>query len=559
MSEEIQHPPKTAGDAIVDGAVAGLTGLILSAILSAVIVFGLYENWAPLKFVEHNGIDISFRLLSAEPRKAEDRSKGAGPAFEFVDIDLPACTKFAPPGAGAEAYCETHNPITPNYLTAFVNAPASASLKVVLIDSELDLSRIDDRTFVEHLIDSTQPLPPPASSTPPASVPWYVIPLHVRVLNSQTEGSPAGKTVYRLADSQWFDPAWLKLHPLLTSHVRYAVFEATTDAEVGDGKIRNFPRVVPVSTGDRIITVPTAPYIAAELYRDTLEPGISARLDCLYYGGNCPEHETPATLNAAAPLASDPARQIIFSMPTLSQPTGHRTRADEAAAEKERARRFEGVYRRIPASQLIDGPNIRYSFFGDPQPKNLIAVLGTSLPSAFDTHLTPLGTMAGSEVLVNATRTQFEFPSIERADSGADDPRGKEYLALFQEKMTRILVPAAILTAAYILLNLFAWRARHSWPLWKRSSALRAALSILFIGTVLAGCMVLEFGETLTRLFESAGNGRVIDTLTPIAGMGIEFYTDVAKFFLMMIEASLLGAWEFVADRAMHLFRKERT
>lgn len=523
QSTENIHSPSGA---VQKGIIEGLCGLLFSILLSAVIVTGLYFSLSPFKSIERAGTDLSFRMLTkyadAKPLHKKD------PSFLYIDVDRKTCEAFAPASdfgvrLSPSEYCETRNPIAADFISAFVESAAEKPIDIIIIDRTIDLSVPQDAQLVDKLI---------AISRNPGA-PWIILPIEVRPY-IEDDGKKA-QAVYRNVNPQWFDPEWRDQHRLIDSKVRFALYSISTDTVAKDSYVRSYEPVLSVSTGRDIVAFPTASYLAAQLLKD------HSRMDCLYFGGPCPEKATIPQWAEDMPSTDDPPRRILYTLPALSL-------LESNTDDQHRIQKLGQRYRHWKSDDMFNEGKLGYHI--SEAPAGLIVVVGTSLASAKDIHVTPVGHMSGPEIIINTIRSQTSFPAPTRTTTQFQ--KISKYWSNFLEKTKSALLPALVMMAAYIVVNLVNFYACLYLPVWKRFSFLRFLFSTSILSTALWLCFYIEFSGAVGSLYEGLEKGKVVDTLTPIAALGIELYTDIARKIAKFVERFI--EWAFVKSESVFKF-----
>lgn len=470
------------------GIASALTGALASLIVILILAFG--AGSPAVRGLERIGADIG---MQARWSFGLDREPNAH-RLVFVDIDLAACERFPPQGAAATAAerCKTGKPASAELVAAFAATVRQSEAAVVI----LDIAPFEDPADLALLRQAL------AGETGP-----YLI--------APFAGRPAGE-----GRELWFrrNPAGDIAPSGAAGRLRLASFQNGLDPEAGDGMVRLYAAETVAVGPDGANTVfPSAPLLAAAL----ASPERRAAADCRYYGLDC---RGPRPAGAAI---SD-LRPIVFSLP--SQAALENARLDPATSEADAALIDRDIlamtaqgYERLAASQVIGMPA---EAARDAFPKGAIVVLGTSLPSGLDLHPTPLGTMSGSEILLNATRAWLFAPPGERAASGR--PNAAEWW----DKLGALFVASLIMLPFWWLIHRIGgglstdakgWRAQLG------AAGSRLAMTGLFAAGLLT-CLVVEFLIMAGTLEGSLRAGRPVDVLTPILALGLDGYVEGVKY-----------------------------
>jgi hypothetical protein len=460
------------------------SSLILTLVVSVIVVAALYWNVPPFPTIERAGGDLGARLLWVG-RVDED----VRPGFVFIDIDDAACRGF--PTRRADD-CRSGKPISAALIADLVRSLRESQATVVVVDVSPFESAKDRALLRAALVHNDGP--------------WVIAPL---------EGRPAGENgVIR------GDPSVDLVPEGAAGRLRLATFVAGTDGDAGDGLIRTFARATAYysPTGSRR-WVPSAPYLAAMLADETR----ARTADCKFYGLNC--SGTPALERAHA---NDEPSAIAFSLPSLAMLDPENP--DLSDTERWRARiqetRFaDKGYMRLVGSKLLKEGRGRFPPLE--LARGRIVVIGSSHAGAMDVHATPLGPMAGSEILINAARAfarQGDMAPTEKPESEwGRQIKAKVYAALGG---SMVMLPAWLLIQWLLALSPQRRLARFA--------AYLGVTAAFTSGMILA--LLLEFGEIGEVLKESIAIGRPVDVLTPVLLLGLEGYTEAVKAILGMLE-----------------------
>jgi len=475
--------------------VAALAGLLFSLTMSAVLSLGSAFRVAPLVAVERAGIDfgmLAYTAFAGRPKTSEKE-----PNYIFVDVDRAACEAFSPDASA----CIGDRPVPPALTIAFAKAARHSGASVVVIDVRAPDGAADRADLANALAAPDGP--------------WVIASLGVRprlsdkqmkvVANSQTLLGPAAQA------------------PLRSGRLLLAPFLTATDAFAADGIVRHYPLLEQVEGLGRegaVRWLPSAPFLASRL-ADSIGAGA---LICLYY-----RRESPGCDGVDASTSStviqfgertDLRNRIFYSLPSLA-----------AAGPEQRSiyrDRYLGFYDRIVASDLIESGTFIW-------PRELMAgaivIFGSSAPEAHDWHVTPLGPMAGPEILFNAIRAFSEFAPLSEPTFTASS--GERLVSAWRGFILKV---GAMSTGTLIMLvGWFAifwisdrWTAA---PLWLN----RTACVLIFFFS-LGVTATFELFTGISALERNAQVAESTDLLTPLLALGLEGFAEAARTFAQASE-----------------------
>lgn len=354
--------------------------------------------------------------------------------------------------------------------------------------------------------------------------------------------------------------------------LRFAPPVTFDDLGMIDGIVRGYP------VGQRLFVdgelrgwIPTMPYLAALLASGETELQAAQRygpppkeakplpvgtaIEC---GGRhlttavtaavMPEFEATPLFNLPA-SAKPPIWRILYSLPGLSL-------MDEADESNRVAHLHTRHYQYLRANMLIDprchvqpagSPHLQACFM--PRPDlfaGRVVLLGSSLPSALDRVQTPIGSMSGGELVLNATRAFADFRRIE------DPP---SLFAEISKKIAGLGLPALVMLLTWGCIHFLRARARthlanrrenESSALLRRAAVelgSRATVIVIFV----AGMLAAAFSETWSLARELAELQRpgehvyAVDVLLPVVAMGLEGYAEGAKSLADWFERQAAG------------------
>jgi hypothetical protein len=503
MSDSSAHDPRSPHAWWRRALLASATGFLFSLLLAVAMAIGLLLDIPPMKTVQRAGIDFSMRLFVSYSDRLDptlhDRSGAkVSPGFVFFDVDRRACEAFS----GTKGPdCQVEKPVPVALVTDFVRAAGQGGVKIVVIDVAPPSDAAERSALREALVADTGP--------------WIIAPLY---------GRPAGTADPLMISG---DPKREILPERSGGRLRLASVATISDAQAGDGVVRRFPMVSRLVDPDgRVRWIPSAPYLAAALAREDT----ASATDCAFYGRNCRAGAGPP-LGGFDPGRLDPARtptpvnRIFFSLPSLA----------EGEFQDKLAWRYHDVYRRRVASNYLRGG--RFDLEGMLTGK--IVVLGSSMAAARDLHPTPIGTLSGAEIVINAARAFAEFSPLIEEDEAAF---GRRLTARAQDLLTQgagIMRGAILLTPFWLAIFWILAQARGR----RRAVRLAARLAAaLLFATGMVALVLVELHNSARSLHDSLTLGRPVDVLTPLIGLGLEAYAEVAVLVTRNLEHAILLA-----------------
>ena len=512
----------------IRGLLSGLGGYVFSLILSAVLVALAVARFEPVMALERTGIDMAMKVYVAFPTLLGNVPRTPSQSYAFIDIDEGACRAFTP---ASPDDCGATKAIAPAAAAALVDALRGSGAKVVVLDIVTPQDATDRRILTNAL---TGP-----------STPWLIAAI------DSGPGAHGGEI--RSDPSADLVPGRVKARAWLAAMTTFS------DPTAPDGLVRHYPPSVRVR-GPKGETswLPTAPFLAAALAAKSRN-GEGAR--CLFYGGTgrpCPASPTIAigerrfSMTAGGEtIRLDRAGvldRISYSLPSLDADS------DEGVADQ-----FRGLYDRYVMSNFdLSGGVVHL-------PPSLldgrIVVIGTTQPAGHDWHSTPLGSMPGSEIMLNAARGFAEFAPSQQSDPNL--PLAERISAGWQDFLEKLWPTTwmAVITfmPAWIVIAFVSDRTHHHRHVHMRLGGTVICVSVFM--AALFACLGLEVFGHSSVLRAELREGRTVDLISPIFGLGMEGYADASKAVANQIEAGLaillaqgLAFW----PRARMLFGKKR-
>jgi CHASE2 domain-containing sensor protein len=482
-----------------------LTGVVFASILALCLIFlgpatpGLEAH---LREVEAKGVDAAMRArLVNAPAPGPSQ---AAPGYVFLDIDTDACRRF-----GARSRCDTRSPAAPGLAADVAAAVLAAHPRVVMLDVSLwDQDRGDPPPE-----PSFQRLAAAARANPGARV--------IAVAPFRPDG-PAGHGVID----------WSLLPPELASgEIVYAPAFVWQGARDADGVIRSYPADALVQDAARpgpAQPTPSLPNLAA-LYAKAGSSGV-AQIDCRF--GALIRAAPCARRLPAPPRAEEGERRMLYVLPSLV-PEREDVRVPEAS-------RFQAIYDRYPVSRAFSNGALAL-------PPELIAdrvvVISTSAETGLDRHDTPLGDMAGAEVLLNA------FNAF-ATDAFVREPNTSRRLG--EEALTILLssTPFLLFWLGYFRLAPRLRKGRIG------AAALPFLASAGFVAAV-AAAMAIAALLILGGLRQGFQQGFALEFFTPIFALSLEGFAEGARWVLERIEHLCERLVGVLAKRSSKRVKKE--
>jgi CHASE2 domain len=464
--------------------ISSLAGLFVALLVTAATVAG--RDLPMFRALERVGSDIgmayfwTFRLDEG----------GLSPNYVFVDVDADTCAAFQP---ARPKDCARDRPVSAALVVDFVRAMRASGAAVVIVD----IAPFAEAADREALRD--------AAAGPDG--PWIIAPAYGRPGPDRAHLTLTG------------DAARDPTRGLAAGRLRLASFVTATDPESRDGVIRQYAVFTPLDRGAGPQPVPSAPYLAAAY----LNPKRAAAADCTYYRVGCAK--PPSTPGQGLLPSSDKAlmRPVFFTLPSLAllDPTPLPPGSEKDRLSRNRQVFLEMGYRRLSAKSLLDPRDTTPTFRTDRAAfAGHLVVLGSSLPSALDLHLTPLGQMTGSEVILNATRA---FAAAQQAP--ASRPEGG-FWPRFQDKAGGALKGSLAMTVVWLAI-FFLWSHARAAGRAARFGAGVASVVVFAVGLSLVA--LSELSDAADNLSRSLATGKQVDVLTPVIALGLEGYVEAIK------------------------------
>jgi CHASE2 domain-containing sensor protein len=532
---------KTIESCVVSILFSVMVGIALVLLAEIPIVGG------PFRAIERTGTDAGMLLHTwYVQERLKDRISADGslePAYVFLDIGPSACDEFAKikaksllkSGKTAELPegCLTTHPAAPEIVSKVVKWLATASgakPRVIVIDALL----------TDPAIDPKWPPPGYALFKDPVSAPTVAV--------APTRWSGEEHTIW-MSDIPP-DPLRNGLLPPDTT-ILATTWGYADPVEDGDASVRRYwpAQLVGARSGDpsdRLM--PTIGFAAAALAADRNDTfAVFKRTSSGNGATNCGADDTRRlaalfdlsaqslctqgyrSTSAGEPAANGPF--ILFSMPSLAAAS---VAADTggAADAKQVGRQLQtsydkpvesSVYRRVPVSFDPDNGEVRAvaaDWLND-----AIVVIGTSAASGNDWHSTPIGPMAGAEVILNAARSFRMFPAPVKPSLGHH---------LLQKIFISVLSSLIFAFAWLVIWLLVAWRERTTGSTGR--FLLASAISLAFLVGIVSTMAALGYWQTLSLSHVVRQGYLPVDVFTPVFAVALEGFAEGAKVVLGGLE-----------------------
>jgi hypothetical protein len=496
--------PRWAGQAVSKSVAGMVLGLLTACVLA-------WLSHGPFPGLQAYSEDLGLRLAVFVDRVSASVS-GAAPrkgnadrySFVFLDVDPEegggATTEMAVPRSACDAYsqalraggveteagapwpelsCSSARPLNRHLLAALVAGLRQRGARLIVLDVLLaEEPGVVDEGENEAL---RRVLGDDAGSGAPIV---FAAPYEL----ATPQGDHAGETRVALA-----------LEPLIAQDHGRRLYASVALPAPGQ-PVRRYPKCLR-QQDVAAPSVPSLPFLAAELLRAGNQ-GADA----------CNGSDRPPVDAADAPTN---VPRIVYTLPPM---TSHQD-AGPATARAGWAQ-FRDVHNRCLAKHFW---NATGSHCGQGQAYlGKVVVIGASNPLRRDRHYTPLGDMAGPEVVINAVRSFLAYPQLR-------DRRLPEVL-----RQELALVPMGGL----VWLFYFMFRCRlvdraHAAP----SSVLGAIGRSALILAAFVVALVVAVAVALFWSYETAGPVPSLDVLVPVLAIAVDEYVELASKIVHRVES----------------------
>lgn len=431
--------------------------------------------------------------------------KRLSPGYVFVDIDEKSCAAFQ----AKASVCKAGNPISATLVAAIIESSKKSGALVVILDVAPFEDPGDRETIRRSAVSNKGP--------------WIIAPISGRPYGD--DGSMRSDRSLDLSSSG------------AEGRLRLASFKAGFDKNAMDGLLRTYsPLTRSTDTnGENLRTIPSAPYLASIL----IDEKRRVSSDCSYYGVGCKKNLSMGDIEKILPAFSANESEIDslipYSLPSLSS-----LRASGSSKDIKKETYFLSIgYLRIESRKILDFEKREFDFGKLLQDK--IVVIGSSMPSALGMQLTPIGSMSGSEIILNATHG-----FIEQAR------RNKSPHTVLPEAWGELLIAKGEAALKGSLLMLFAWYLIFFLVDHAKTRAVTHALffragAVAVFFFALAIAMYWEVHHLSKSLTGDEALLRPVDVLTPILIVGMAGFAEGAKIFLIFLERSMLFVFKLAS------------
>ncbi|MDV6348657.1 CHASE2 domain-containing protein [Nitrosomonas sp. Is35] len=517
--------------------VTSLTAWMFASTVAVILVILHTIDFRPIKHLEQFGIDRSMRLYS------DTASVSMPYKYAFIDVDKEACKQFLDDNTDWDPECRTSKPVPASLIIDFVRAAKESQAALVIIDVSPPEKNepLDREVLARKLAVSSE-----HSDT------WIISPVYARPSDSLNGLTIDGDTRF----------------DIVPSHTRGRLRLASAATFADHGVIRAYPTASCYVTADGQRWIPTIPYLAALLiknplmeqyYYDSIETSRAVATNVLQscsklkISSDSLVNEIRFDLPLFDPLDTDQIPAIIhffYSLPSLG------ALADVHERESVSWNHIYN-YQYYEASKLIsydclhqhiDGSSASPGCFitNEEYYKGKIIVLGSSRAQAMDQMQTPIGSMSGSELILNATRAFLEFKPL-----GQSPP-----LTMLMDKLKGIGIAMGPMFIAWCLIFLSGPITRQvRWNLLIRCR--RSELKILrqchwqvfywlrslFVVFIFISGIYVAYILEVVYLLNQLKQGIATDLLLPAFALGLQGFAVAAKLasaaFYTMAEAFL--------------------
>ena len=524
-----RHPTSSFWRAVESTIISALFSIIVGValvLLAEVPVIG-----GAFRAVERVGVDTGMLLHTwFVQRRLEDRLGANGalePAYTFLDIGDAACIDFhqakskaeAPSGpANAAQPCRTSHPATPEILRKvldWVVSKSGAHPRVIVVDALLDESSVN---------------PPNPQSSSAGSIAGFDVPIVAiapgrwsgQGRTMRLSGVSEGSVLPGSAVTVWAS-AWDFVDPMVDgdASVRRYWPAQLVQAQSNDVADRLIPTI-----GFAVAALASDKQSAMSLFRSMASEAFDCHTaDVLALAGR---FKLDPRLLCTAGYRGDTSgappilgQVILFSIRSLA--TAQAGRTDTGLRTSNDLSLADAIYRHVPVSFDPFTGNMRSldaNWFHD-----AIVVIGTSASSGNDWHQTPIGSMSGAELIINAARSFRTFPSLER-----------------ESLWTHLAHKVVLSLEAAVAFSLFWWaiwaisacrgRSERFWVRWLYDAGIVLVFAFGMLVTIVAIAALQTTG--LTRIVHEGYLPS--DVLTPVLAVGLEGFAEGAKTMLERLE-----------------------
>jgi hypothetical protein len=223
--------------------------------------------------------------------------------------------------------------------------------------------------------------------------------------------------------------------------------------------------------------------------------------------------------------SDNPVPRIIYTIPPID---GHQDM--QLTSERAQWAFYRNVYTRCLVSKFWEENRSRCGKVDDVTSlyEGKVVVIGASNPGRRDWHYTPLGNMAGPEVVVNAIRSFQKF---------SKQPEPTAFETFRHEALI-------VMTCSLLWLLFHSLRYGTAGAVSRRLAPLTQVKRALFVGGAFVATLLLVLGVTIHMSFESDGPAPSLSILVGVLAITAEQYVDAMEWVLHRVSeaaARLLG------------------
>lgn len=437
-------------------------------------------------------------------RRRELASAFLEPRLVFLDLSQEACEAFYKRERD-RGRCQAGHPAQPELVFE--------TLKAVLRSRPAPAVVILDAALIDR---QSAPLWPGPDA---AALPLDGPPVIYSVAGRRSDGG----TKLWLAREP--DSALLRLVP----RHRLVVAAARTFT-IPDGTDQGYPPMVevrPIEGGTQFL-VPSVPYAAAiavanrgatlRSFADALREGQATPCEIAGGSGAGEGREANVCLDAPSGTVTSRVQEILYSLRSLAYDIDPDVASMSVVTSNDSDKR-DAAYVRVRL-----GANAATTERVEPFPAwsmaDAVVVIGTSALSAEDVHATPIGPMAGPEVVLNAVRSFLRFATAERPG----------LIARLEHKAILILITTVIYLPAWLSIEFLVAGVRHR-PTFDRAG-IRAGVASIFVLAFLASAVGMTLFEVYHSTLQIEKGEYPPDLLTPLVAFSLEGFAEGAVWFL---------------------------
>ena len=525
-----------------------LTAWMFASTVAVILVILHTIDFGPVKHLEQFGIDRSMRLYS------DTASVSMSYKYAFIDVDKVACKQFLDDNTDWDPECRTSKPVPTSLIIDFVRAAKESQAALVIIDvSPPEKNEPLDREVLarELAISSNH------SDT------WIIAPIYARPSDSLNGLVIDGDTRF----------------DIVPNHARERLRLASAATYADHGIIRAYPTASCLVTTEGQRWVPTIPYLAALLIKNSIleqhyfnsvetikTVAVNELQSCskLKISSDFLVNKILFDLPLFDPLETNQIPAIIhffYSLPSLGMLADAHERESVSWNQIYNYQHYEASKLISPdcLHQHIDGSSTSPGCFitNEEYYKGKIVVLGSSRAQAMDQMQTPIGSMSGSELILNATRAFLEFRPLEQSPP----------LTMLMEKLKGIGVAMGPMFITWCLIFLSGPITRQTrWNLlircrksklkilrqchWQVFYWLRSLFVVFIFILGIYTAYILE----VVYLLDQLKQGIATDLLLPAFALGLQGFAVAAKLASATYFNMAGGFFGFLLNRAKSFF-----